>query len=152
MASVFSINVNKNGGVPKNSIDKTFIGKYGVKGDKQNDLVNHGGKDRAVCLYSLEIIHLLQKEEHPIFAGSTGENITIKGLDWKSMNPGQKISIGNAVIKLTRPTPPCKTIKDSFKDNYFNRISEKIYPGYSRWYAMVIKEGWVSKNDKVVIN
>ena len=53
-----------------------------VEGDKQNDLKHHGGENRAVCLYSMDLITELKKEGHPIFEGSTGENITIQGQDW----------------------------------------------------------------------
>ena len=39
-------------------------------------------------MFSDEIITLLQKEGHPIKPGSTGENLTIKGLDWTKMKEG----------------------------------------------------------------
>ena len=64
------------------------------------------------------------KRRPPIFPGSTGENLSIQGLEWSLMISG-KLSIGETVIELTNPAPPCKTIKDSFKDGEFNRISEK---------------------------
>ena len=36
-----------------------------------------------------------------------------------------KLSVGETVIELTNPAPPCKTIKDSFKDGKFNRNIRK---------------------------
>ncbi|MBM77630.1 MAG: sulfurase [Crocinitomicaceae bacterium] len=151
MPKVVSININENGGVPKYPVDKAFIGKHKLTGDKQNDTVHHGGIDRAVCIFSMDLISNLQKEGHPIFAGSTGENITIEGLDWKSLKIGIKLKFGEVEIQLTNPTTPCKTIAKSFKNNQFIRISEKKYPGWSRWYARVLKEGIVSCDDKVLI-
>ena len=73
MPKVVSININENGGVPKYPVDKAFIGKHKLTGDKQNDTVHHGGIDRAVCVFSMDLISNLQKEGHPIFAGSSRE-------------------------------------------------------------------------------
>ena len=149
MPKIVSININENGGVPKHPVDSAYIGTYGVKGDKQNDLKHHGGENRAVCLYSSDLIAQLQKEGHPIFEGSTGENITIQGLDWSSLQKGDLLEIGEVKIELTKPTPPCKTIAKSFINEKFVRISENKYPGWSRWYAKVLIEGEVSLNDIV---
>ena len=81
MSTVYSININENGGVPKYRVNQAYIGKLRVEGDKQTDLKHHGGENRAVCLYSIDLITELKKEGHPIFEGSTGENITIQGQD-----------------------------------------------------------------------
>ena len=80
MGQVVSLNVNSLGGVPKYPVNKIKIRYEGVEGDKQNDLKYHGGPTRAVCLFSLERIEQLQLEGHPISVGSTGENITVKGV------------------------------------------------------------------------
>jgi len=149
MPKIVSININENGGVPKHPVDSAYMGTYGVKGDKQNDLKHHGGENRAVCLYSSDLIAQLQKEGHPIFEGSTGENITIQGLDWSSLQKGDLLEIGEVKIELTKPTPPCKTIAKSFINEKFVRISENKYPGWSRWYAKVLIEGKVGINDIV---
>jgi MOSC domain-containing protein YiiM len=151
MPKIVSININKNGGVPKYPIENAFIGKYKVKGDKQNDTKHHGGIDRAVCLFSMEIISDLKKEGHSIFPGSTGENLTIEGMDWKSLTIGDRLEFGEVEIQLTSPTAPCKTIAKSFKNGEFVRISEKKHPGWSRWYAKVLKEGVVNLNDDVLV-
>jgi len=151
MPKIVSININENGGVPKYPVGHAYIGKYRVAGDKQNDLKHHGGENRAVCLYSIDVIADLKKEGHPIFIGSTGENITIQGLDWSCLKKGDLIEIGQVIIELTNPAPPCKTIAKSFKEENFIRISEKKHPGWARWYAKVLKEGMVNLNDKVCL-
>jgi MOSC domain-containing protein YiiM len=147
MAKIFTININPQGGVPKYPVNSAFFGKDNVQGDKQNDLKYHGGPTRAVCLFSLERILALQKEGHSISPGSTGENLTIEGLDWQLMKVGMRFQIGEIEIELTGPAPPCKTISESFEKGEFVRISEKTYPGWSRWYASVSKEGIVAIND-----
>ena len=151
MPKIVSININKNGGVPKYPVEHAYIGKYRVTGDKQNDLKHHGGENRAVCLYSIDVIADLKKEGHPIFVGSTGENLTVQGLEWSSLKKGDLLDIGQVKIELTNPAPPCKTISKSFKEENSIRISEKKHPGWSRWYAKVLKEGTVHLNDKVCL-
>ena len=147
VAIVNSINIREDGGVPKFPVSQVFLGKNNVEGDKQNDLQYHGGPARAVCLFSMERILALQKEGHPIQPGTTGENLTIQGLDWDLMKIGARFQIGEVEIELTGPAPPCKTISESFEKGGFVRISEKTYPGWSRWYASVSKEGIVVVND-----
>ena len=48
----------------------------------------HGGPERAVSLFSLEVIRRLQDEGHPIYPGATGENLTVAGLDWAALAAG----------------------------------------------------------------
>jgi MOSC domain-containing protein YiiM len=149
MGQVVSLNVNPQGGVPKYPVNQIRIHPNGVEGDKQNDLKYHGGPTRAVCLFSFEKIEQLKLEGHPISVGTTGENITVKGIDWNILKIGMKIVVGDVVLKLTNTAPPCKTISKSFNDGKFSRILEKNYPGWSRWYASVVKGGIVNSNDFV---
>ncbi len=148
---VHSVNANPEGGVPKPPVGSTMLLTEGVEGDKQNDLKHHGGPQRAVCLFSLKIIKDLQSEGHPIDVGTTGENLTLEGLDWGSLEVGMELSIGDVILELTKPAPPCKVIEASFIDGDSNRISEGKYSGWSRWYASVAVEGVVSTGDMVTI-
>ncbi|MDC1419533.1 MOSC domain-containing protein [Euryarchaeota archaeon] len=151
MGIVQSVNANSLGGVPKYPLETINIGIEGVMEDKQNDLKYHGGPNRAVCIFSYERIKQLQSEGNSIYIGSTGENITIRGVDWDLLEVGSIINIGDIIIQLTGVAPPCKTIKKSFKEGKFNRISQKIYPGWSRWYASVLKKGIVNCGDVVIL-
>jgi MOSC domain-containing protein YiiM len=62
-----------------------------LDGDKQRNLQHHGGPDRAIVLFSLEVVRALQEEGHPIATGTTGENLTVSGLDWPSLVPGTEL-------------------------------------------------------------
>ena len=145
---ITSLNVNHKGGVPKYSMDSVKLTTNGVEGDKQR-YKNHGGTERAVVLYSLDKILELQKAGHKIYPGSTGENITIKGLDWDNLQDGDQLEIGNVVIQLTFPAPPCGTIAESFIDSNINQMSHDINPGWARWCASVVNEGNISVGDIV---
>jgi MOSC domain-containing protein YiiM len=148
MARLESVNVSE-GGVPKRNVSEALVTKTGVAGDRQRDLRFHGGTDRAVTLYSAERISSLRGEGHPIAPGSTGENLTLSGLDWEKVVPGARLRVGEAELELTRYAAPCVNVRDSFQGGNFNRISQKTHPGWSRLCARVLREGRVRVGDGV---
>jgi MOSC domain-containing protein YiiM len=148
IGTLVSINLSR-GGVPKRRVGDAKVSRLGLQKDAQNDK-NHGGPERAVCVYSLERIHALQAEGHPIDVGTAGENVTVEGIDWDLVVPGVRIRLGEEVlIEVTDFTDPCKTIRESFIDGRFVRISEKVHPGWSRVYARVLSEGEIRFGDAV---
>lgn len=147
--SIAFINISA-GGVPKHPLPSTRITFTGLDGDG-HVYKHHGGPDRAVCLFSLELINALHDEGHPIFPGSTGENLTVTGALWTEMLPGVILDIGDARMIITSFTTPCRTIRESFLDHHISRISEKAHPGWSRVYAKVLHEGIVSVGDSMRI-
>ena len=150
--TIASINLS-NGGVPKGRVDDAKVSRLGLQNDDHNDKKHHGGPERAVCVYSLERIRALQGEGHPIDVGTAGENVTVEGVDWDLVVPGTRISLGEEVLlEVTDYTSPCKTIKESFIDGRFVRISQKLHPGWSRVYTRVLSEGEISSGDAVAVS
>lgn len=148
---IVQINVNPRGGVPKFAVPSAELTLNGVVGDLQRDQRYHGGPERAVSLYALERIEALRGEGHMIGPGTTGENLTLAGLDWMRLELGTRLLIGEWVeLELTSFAVPCSTIADSFRDGEFRRISAKLHPGWSRIYARVLSEGVVRVGDRVV--
>src|SRR6185503_2871475 len=136
------INVS-DGGVPKRPVLEAFVATTGVEGDRQENLKFHGGPDRALCLYSQELIERLQDEGHAIEAGSSGENLT----------PGDQLQVGPEVrIEIMSYTIPCEKNARWFRDGDFKRVSHKKNPGWSRLYAKVLCEGMVRPGDAVEVN
>jgi len=124
----------------------------GLVGDGVNHPKVHGGPDRAVCLFSLEHILSLQAEGHPIFPGSVGENLTLAGLDWTSLQAGAILKVGpEVVLELTKPVDPCKTIAASFANGDFRRIDPARRPAWSRFYARVVVPGDIGVGDSVAL-
>jgi len=138
---IFQLNVSK-GGVPKLAVREAVLTTEGLEGDRQRDRRYHGGPQRALCLFALERVLELQSEGHPIFPGSTGENLTIAGFEWSGLAPGSRLALGaEAVVEITSHATPCKTIVESFREGEFKRISQKVHPGHSRLYARVLRTG-----------
>lgn len=149
-AIVESVNVS-NGGVPKASVFEALITEDGLDGDHQDDPRYHGGPERAVVLFSLDVIRALQQEGHPIGAGTIGENLTVSGVDWPSLTPGRILQIGPARLLITRYATPCYKIGGSFLKRQFRRVAQDDHPGFSRVCARVLIGGVVRQGDPVAL-
>ncbi len=90
---VHQINVS-DGGVPKRPVLEARVSEIGVEGDRKRNIKVHGGSDRAICLFSLELLERLQDEGHPIDSGLSGENLTLARLEWDLIRPGVVLSVG----------------------------------------------------------
>lgn len=146
---IYQLNCS-DGGVPKLPVKEARLTPNGLVGDRQANPRFHGGPERALCLYALEQINALRAEGHPIFPGSVGENVTVAGLDWASLTPGCRLALGDEVIiELSSYTVPCQSIKESFGDGKFKRVSQKVHPGESRFYARVIRSGLLAVGQEV---
>jgi MOSC domain-containing protein YiiM len=145
-----SINTSR-GGVPKTPVFEAQVTGEGIVGDVQRDLRHHGGPQRAVSIYSLDLIAGLQREGHPITAGAAGENLTVSGIEWSLLVPGCDVRVGDVVLSVTGYASPCENIRRSFKDENFTRISQKVHPGWSRVYCRVIVAGTIRPGDPVRI-
>ena len=147
--TIVQVSVSK-GGVPKLPVLEAEVGENGIVGDGHNEPEIHGGPERAVCLFAVERIEALVAEGHPIGPGSTGENITTRGIDWERVTPGSRLRIGaDILLEITRYTTPCTTIRGSFKDRDSNRIHHNLHPGWSRAYAKVLQPGTLRPGDAV---
>lgn len=139
------------GGVPKQPLAEVRITRDGLAGDWQNDRKHHGGPDRAVCLFSLEVIERLRAEGHPITPGAAGENLTIAGIDWATVVPSTVLVIGEGdgrvELEVVSYTEPCSTIRNAFRELKFKRIDQDLHPGESRVYARVQREGAIRVGD-----
>lgn len=145
---VASLQVSQ-GGVPKLPVPFAEVGFRGVAGDGRRSRRHHGHAWQALCLWSAEVIEALLQEGHPIGPGKAGENITLQGLDWGGLRSGLLLEIGEVVCELTGPASPCKENKAWFADGDFNRIDHGRHPGWSRWYAAVLRPGRVLPGDPV---
>ena len=150
-AMIFQINIS-HGGVPKLAVRSAEVTELGLVGDTHNNTKVHGGPTRALCLYSLERILALQAEGHPILAGSTGENLTLAGLDWDAVVPGVRLRLGDTVeIEVTKYTEPCPKITGSFAGGDISRMAQAKHPGWSRVYTRVLTPGSIGVGDKVTM-
>jgi MOSC domain-containing protein YiiM len=148
-ARILQVNVSQ-GGVPKRAVADAHVGPTGLDGDAVNHPKVHGGPERAVCLFPVEMILRLQEEGHPIYPGAVGENLTIAGLGWPALRAGDVLAVGDElVLQLTTNAEPCATIAGAFADGAFKRIKQDRFPGEARWYTRVLREGTVRPGQEV---
>jgi MOSC domain-containing protein YiiM len=135
-----------NGGMPKRAVLFAHVSKDGIEGDKQRNLKYHGGRDRAVCLYSEELYAWL-RDEHGIdlSSGSVGENFTTRGIDLSVLKPGDRLRVGECLIELTKIRVPCRNL------NKWHTDLMRIIQGRSGWVAKVIEEAVVQPGDTIEV-
>jgi MOSC domain-containing protein YiiM/GNAT superfamily N-acetyltransferase len=148
---VLQVNVSA-GGVPKHPVERAWVGPLGLEGDAHREKTVHGGPNRAVCLFGIEVIERLQSEGHPIEPGGAGENLTTSGIEWSLLPVGTRARIGDQLeLEVSSSTTPCKTQVGNFSDGNFNRIRIELHPSDSRMYARVIREGEVKPGDPITL-
>ena len=151
MGYVYQISIS-DGGVPKLPVLEAYVGIQCVIGDRHRSPKIHGGPERAVCLFSWEVIEALRAEGHSIGPGSTGENVTLSGVEWSRIKPGTRLQVGDSVrLEVVSYTAPCEHNARWFLEGDFSRISQKKHPGWSRVYARVLAEGAIKQGDAVLL-
>ncbi len=146
---IFQISVSP-GGVPKMRVEEAVVTEAGLAGDRQADLRAHGGPERALCLFAVEQLAIMQNEGHRVFAGATGENVTVEGIEWDRVVPGVLLYLGDEVVaEVTDYTSPCIKNARWFINGNFNRMNQALFPGSSRVYARVVEGGRIREGDTV---
>jgi MOSC domain-containing protein YiiM len=132
------------GGIPKQQVPKAKVGPLGLDGDRQR-YVEHGGANRAVCLFSTADYASLQRDGVEASApGSFGENLLIEGLDFEQLNPGDRLAVGNQVVlEIHDCREPCVTLQAV--DGRFPALME----GRSGFLCRVLEGGTISPSDPV---
>jgi len=126
------------------------VNELGITTDVQRYTKVHGGPDKALCLYSLELIQALQEEGHPIYPGAIGENLTVGGIDWSTMIIGSQWQIGKQLqVEITSFAIPCNNISASFSNRKSDRVSQEKNPGWARTYAQILHNGVVRLGDEI---
>lgn len=143
-AKVVSINISS-GGIPKLPVDSVWITKAGLEGDGHNH-EKHYRPEQAVCLQDIEMLKQLQSEGYPLYAGTTGENLTVQGLNVNELPLGTILEFPEGlIIELSKVRKPCYVL-----DSINPQLKEDII-GRCGMYARVLKEGSIRIGDKILI-
>ncbi len=136
-ARIVQINISPKGGVPKTPVAQAEIGPLGILSDGHRYRL-HGGPQKALLLLASEVVDTLCQEGWPLFYGALGENLTTRGLNHRTWQPGQRFRCANVLLELTTPREPCKTLNP-----YGRGIQKRLLqnPGESGFYAAVLTGG-----------
>ncbi|WP_100009790.1 MOSC domain-containing protein [Lentibacillus sediminis] len=135
-------------GIQKELVEEAFLSKTGFDRDDVADKKNHGGMDRAVCVYPYE--HYAQWEQEfdrPLPAAAFGENLTITGMLEKDVCIGDTYQLGEAVIQITQGRIPCSTINK--RTGIPTLLQRFVGTGYSGYLCRVLEEGTVRMDAEV---
>jgi MOSC domain-containing protein YiiM len=96
-------------GISKSQVnDSVFVTTEGLAGDEQADLVNHGGPDKAICVYSFDHYSHWENVLHRTLPyGSFGENFTVRNMLEGEVHIGDSFRIGEALVQISQPRQPC---------------------------------------------
>jgi MOSC domain-containing protein YiiM len=129
---------------------RVFMRALNLDGDRQADLVNHGGRDKAVYAYPSEH-YAAWKNELPgaeLPWGSFGENLTVAGLLERDVCLGDRFQIGAAEVVVTQPRIPCFKLNLKFqRDDMAKRFLASRRTGF---YLRVLREGEIGAGDEII--
>jgi MOSC domain-containing protein YiiM len=160
---ILSVNVSQprevrdlGGRIVQTSIFKTPISDSAVRvratnvdGDRQSDLVKHGGPLRAVYMYPSEHYDFWQTElpGTDLPWGAFGENLTSEGLLEGDVRVGDRLRIGTAELVVTRPRKPC--YKLAIRLACRDIVPRFKSSGRSGFYLSVAREGELRAGDHI---
>ena len=129
--------------------DPLMLRRLNLDGDRQADLVNHGGRNKAVYAYPSEHYEFWRRELPGMDLpwGIFGENLTIEGLSEEDACIGDHFRIGEAVVAVSQPRIPCYKLGIRFgRDDIVKRF---LASGRSGIYFSVVEEGLVKAGDAI---
>ncbi|CAN5863798.1 MOSC domain-containing protein [soil metagenome] len=135
----------RTGGVKK-PVPHALLRSFGFVGDGQADLVNHGGADKAVCVYPHDhYAHWEKVFGHELEPGAFSENLTISGAVETGVCIGDVFGVGEAVVQVSQPRTPCSKLAGKNGQRLLTKWVGQT--GYTGFYMRVISEGIVRSGD-----
>lgn len=136
-------------GLDKQPVDgPVYLGETNLEGDGQADLVHHGGKDKAVCVYIHEhYAHWNGQLQRELPLGAFGENLTVTGLDEAEVQIGDVYRIGGAVVQVSQPRQPCYKLAEKYGLSQLPLWVQQT--GFTGFYFRVLEQGFIAKGDAI---
>jgi MOSC domain-containing protein YiiM len=125
------------------------LDRFGLAGDRVADTRNHGGVDKAVCVYpAARYAAWAARLGRPLPRPAFGENLLVEGVDEDDAHVGDVVALGTAVVIVSQPRVPC------YKPAAFTgeaRLTVDLRTtGWTGWYLRVLEGGVVAEGDRAV--
>jgi MOSC domain-containing protein YiiM len=126
-----------------------MVRETNIDGDRQADLENHGGVDKAVYAFPFEHYAFYQDylELDEFGFGHFGENLTTDGLSEAAVRIGDRYRLGEAEFEVTQPRTPC--FKFAMRMGTSEAAKVMMQSGKTGFYLRVIKEGLIDAGELV---
>ncbi len=161
MAILQSVNIGKPRPIPAKSamtgIYKEPVGedeqievtKDGIAGDAIIDRKHHGGVDQAVYVYFADDYDYWKKAlEREISPGTFGENLTIGGVEGRSVCVGDRFEIDDVVLEVTSHRTPCNVFAARMGSPAW--VKQFFRAGRPGAYCRVLEPGQLSAGEPVI--
>ncbi len=136
-------------GIYKEPIPSATLTAQGIDGDAVMDRKHHGGVDQAVYVYfGDDYAWWSQELGETVPPGTFGENLTIAGVEGRSVAVGDRFIVGTVVIEVTSHRTPCMTFALRMGDPKFVRRFHKA--GRPGAYCRVITPGLIEAGKPVI--
>lgn len=128
------------------------INEFGFIADKQADLKNHGGLDKAIHHYATDH-YAVWTAEGEIPGGTVpaafGENIATFGLTEETLCIGDKLRLGTAVVQISQGRQPCWKLNEFTTNGKMAYLFQKTCR--TGWYYRVLEAGHAKVGDGVTL-
>ena len=125
---------------------KVWLGYEGLEGDAQSDRKNHGGSDKAVCVYCGDHFSYWADQLNGVSGGAFGENLTVSRATEKDVNVGDVYEVGEALVEVSQPRQPCWKLARRWRIKDLTAQIEKN--GYSGFYFRVLRNAYIQAGDE----
>ncbi len=132
--------------------DALRLNPSGLEGDAQADLEQHGGPDRAVCVYPLEHYPFWAKRlSRALEPASFGENFSAWGLTEARVCIGDVYRVGaassGAIVQVSQPRGLCEKL--SLRHRAPKLQSWIKETGFTGFYCRVLEPGQVAPGEEI---
>lgn len=128
-----------------------WLDTQGLHGDEQADRENHGGPDKAVCVYPGEHYTNWRAIDglREVNAGAFGENFTSRGLLEDTVCVGDIFAVGETQVQVSQPRQPCWKLARRWRIKDLAAQVERT--GRTGFYLRVLQPGLVSPGDRLIL-
>jgi MOSC domain-containing protein YiiM len=123
-----------------------------IEGDGQADLVNHGGRDKAVYCYTLDNYPFWQEligYEGDGVHSAFGQNLTVSGIDEEAVCIGDVWQWGDVQLQVSQPRWPCSKL--NMHSGVKKLSNHLIHAARSGWYLRVLETGTAPTSGEITV-
>jgi MOSC domain-containing protein YiiM len=133
-------------GGAKKPVPRAVLHFGNFDGDRQADQVNHGGFEKAVCVYPFDHYPYWSRQlARDLQPGAFSENLTVFGAIETEVCVGDVFRMGEAMVQVSQPRMPCNKLASKNGAKMLPKLIANV--GYTGFYMRVLSEGLVATGD-----
>jgi hypothetical protein len=120
-------------GGAKQPVSRAVLRLGNFDGDRQADLLNHGGLEKAVCVYPFDHYpYWSRRLGRDLKPGAFSENLTVCGAIETEVCVGDVFRIGEAMVQVSQPRMPCAKLAGKNGSRMLPKLMTDV--GYTGFY------------------